>query len=65
MLYRVIESVSLCIDGTDYYLSKGDELDDGVPADRALLKARPDLFRAPNVEAATAVPGERRNVKRG
>lgn len=55
-----VGKVLVVVDGVRYYLDPAQDYDDDHPA----VAERPDLFRAPNVEAATAGPGERRSTKR-
>ena len=53
------------MDGTDVHIRKGQRFDDSDAATRAIVKRWPDYFEAPNVEQATAAPGEKRATRRG
>ena len=61
--YGVVDAC-VNVDGVDVFIRKGERFDDSEPQARALVERWPDYFEVPNVEQATAGPGERRNVKR-
>lgn len=68
MLYRVSEEMSVWVEGLgrDVRLHAGQELDDQNADDAAIIKewAPRGLLRAPNIESATAAPGEVRSTRR-
>lgn len=66
MKYRVQHQiVATGPDGVDYHLDPSRDYDDENPDDAAVIKMFRGHFESPNVESATASPGERRSVKRG
>lgn len=67
-IYRVKERVSVWVEalGRDVSLDPAVELDDAFADDAAVIAewAPRGLVRQPNVEAATAAPGETRATRR-
>lgn len=63
-IYYATTSAAVNVDGVDVHIRKGDRFDDSDPQTRTLVGRWPDFFEVPNVEQATAGPGERRNAKR-
>lgn len=68
MIYRVTEVGSVYVEalGRDVKLDPTREYDDRFPEDAAIIAewAPRGLLRSPNIESATAAPGETRNVRR-
>ena len=66
MIYRLIGNDRIVIthNGADVFLEPGKVYDDDDPEAAELVRAHPGFFEAPNVEAATAAPGERRSTRR-
>lgn len=65
MRYRVQHKiVATGPNGVDYHLDPARDYDDEDPADAEVIAMFRGHFSSPNVEAASAAPGERRNVKR-
>lgn len=67
-IYRVTQHMNVWVEalGRDVTLDPSVELDDEYPDDAAIIKewAPRGVVRAPNVESATAAPGEKRNTRR-
>lgn len=67
-VYRVINTdgnkITVHLDGARIYLDPTRPYDDKNPDDKVLLDRFPGHFRAENVETATAVPGQKRQVAR-
>lgn len=68
MLYRVYDEMSVWVKGLGRAVSlhPGQELNDELPDDAIIIKewGPRGLVRAPNVESATAAPGETRTTRR-
>lgn len=67
MIHRLNGSHKITVcdnDGVDHELDPGRDYDDSDPTDAKLLREFPGFFRTPNVEAATAAPGEKRTTRR-
>ena len=68
MIYRATEQASVWVEslGRDVQLDPSKEYDDSFPGDAAVSAegAPRGLLRAPNVESATAAPGETRTTRR-
>lgn len=64
MKHRVHLKIVATVDGVDYHLDPSRDYDDNDPEDAAVIALFPGHFSSPNVEAATAAPGARRNVRR-
>lgn len=67
-VYRATERMRVFVAslGRDVTLDPSKELDDQFPEDAAVIAewAPRGMVRQPNVEAATAAPGEMRNTRR-
>lgn len=67
-IYRARERTSVYVEalGRDVSLDPSVELDDQYPDDAAVIAewGPRGLVRCPNVESATAAPGEARNTRR-
>lgn len=67
-IYRAKERVTVWVEalGRDVTLDPAVELDEQFPDDAAVIAewAHRGLLRSPNVESATAAPGEARSTRR-